>query len=171
MRAISAFKLEAGTSSFCWRALIALRMRVSKSATGSVKLILFSSYRFALVPLGKPVRNVLHERSAFGARIRPSTLHARAGRMLAAERDLFLPGRLGNARDLAPQRQTAEAQAAYAELAQIRPRTPAELAAIVLTSRKLRLPCRLGNMRCSGHLVLTRGRSPFFKSSSSCRAQ
>ena len=50
MRAISIFSFEAGTSSFCWRALTALRIRVNKSATGSVKLILISSYRLALVP-------------------------------------------------------------------------------------------------------------------------
>src|SRR5580698_371310 len=40
MRAISVFSFEAGTSSFWWRARMELRMRVTKSATGSVKLIL-----------------------------------------------------------------------------------------------------------------------------------
>src|SRR5215469_14069773 len=39
MRAISSFSLEAGTSTFCWRERIALRTRVRKSATGSVKFI------------------------------------------------------------------------------------------------------------------------------------
>src|SRR5712692_4551673 len=39
MRAISSFSLEAGTSTFWCRALIALRMRASMSATGSVNLI------------------------------------------------------------------------------------------------------------------------------------
>src|SRR5882757_2931489 len=43
MRAISAFSFEAGTSSFWWRERIALRMRVRKSATGSVKLMLSPS--------------------------------------------------------------------------------------------------------------------------------
>src|ERR1700677_2134736 len=43
MRAISVFSFEAGTSSFWWRARIELRMRVTKSATGSVKLILSPS--------------------------------------------------------------------------------------------------------------------------------
>src|SRR5579883_2996401 len=43
MRAISVFSLEAGTSSFWWRARIALRRRVRKSATGSVKLIVSPS--------------------------------------------------------------------------------------------------------------------------------
>src|SRR5581483_10179186 len=41
MRAISTFSLEEGTSTFCWRVARALRIRVKKSATGSVKLILF----------------------------------------------------------------------------------------------------------------------------------
>src|SRR6185312_3016369 len=39
MRAISLFSLEAGTSSFWWRARIELRIRVRKSATGSVRFI------------------------------------------------------------------------------------------------------------------------------------
>src|SRR5438309_5752966 len=39
IRAISSFSLEEGTSSFCWCARIALRTRVRKSATGSVKFI------------------------------------------------------------------------------------------------------------------------------------
>src|SRR5579864_9122395 len=40
MRAISAFSLEAGTSTFGWRAWIALRTRVSMSAMGSVVIVL-----------------------------------------------------------------------------------------------------------------------------------
>src|ERR1039458_3254064 len=40
MRAISAFSLEAGTSTFGWRAWIALRTRVSMSAIGSLVIIL-----------------------------------------------------------------------------------------------------------------------------------
>src|SRR5690242_8328517 len=40
MRAISSFSLETGTSTFWCRAPIALRMRASKSATGSVNLIM-----------------------------------------------------------------------------------------------------------------------------------
>src|SRR5580704_13337625 len=51
MRAISTFSLEAGTSTFWWRARIALRMRVSMSATGSVKFIVcFSSAARLLRP-------------------------------------------------------------------------------------------------------------------------
>src|ERR1039457_1928103 len=40
MRAISAFSLEAGTSTFGWRDWIALRTRVSMSAIGSLVIIL-----------------------------------------------------------------------------------------------------------------------------------
>src|ERR1035438_5178380 len=40
MRAISAFSLDAGTSTFGWRAWIALRTRVSMSAIGSLVIVL-----------------------------------------------------------------------------------------------------------------------------------
>src|ERR1700684_2157052 len=50
MRAISVFSFEAGTSSFWWRARMELRMRVTKSDTGSVKLIL--SPPFCYLPAG-----------------------------------------------------------------------------------------------------------------------
>src|SRR5450755_3155770 len=51
MRAISTFSLEAGISTFWWRARIALRIRVSMSATGSVKFIVcFSSAARLLRP-------------------------------------------------------------------------------------------------------------------------
>src|ERR1700748_3617430 len=42
MRAISSFSFEAGTSTFWCRARIALRIRVSMSATGSVNFIVIS---------------------------------------------------------------------------------------------------------------------------------
>src|SRR5580704_523464 len=50
MRAISSFSLEAGISTFWWRALIALRMRVSMSATGSVNLIVLLLLRCPFAP-------------------------------------------------------------------------------------------------------------------------
>src|SRR5664280_1014697 len=43
MRAISTLSLECGTSTFWCRALMALRTRVKKSETGSVKLMLYIS--------------------------------------------------------------------------------------------------------------------------------
>src|ERR1035438_9688671 len=50
MRAISAFSLEAGTSTFGWRAWIALRTRVSMSAMGSLVIVLL--YQLALITPG-----------------------------------------------------------------------------------------------------------------------
>src|SRR5262249_25093639 len=102
MRAISVFRLEAGTSTFCCRALIALRMRASMSATGSVNFIRFASpcplswvsHLFAC-----PVLNFAH--------------FASLGRGLSS------PGRLRNAGYLPAQRQPAEAQPADTKLAQI----------------------------------------------------
>src|SRR5664279_94721 len=52
MRAISAFSLEAGTSTFGWRAWIALRTRVSMSAIGSLVIVLLLLYQLALVTPG-----------------------------------------------------------------------------------------------------------------------
>src|SRR5271163_1735462 len=112
MRAISVFSFEAGTSSFWWRARMELRMRVTKSATGSVKLILSPPF---------PVRSGLRQAAE------------PAGMLL-----LQLPTRFDNTGDLAPKRQLAEAQAAKAELAQVGARPAAKLAAIVLAAGKLR---------------------------------
>jgi hypothetical protein len=58
----------------------------------------------------------------------------------------FSPGRLGNPGDLAPQRQSAETQAADAELAQVSARTSAQLAAVVLPGRELGFLQRLGSV-------------------------
>src|ERR1700733_214931 len=76
---------------------------------------------------------------------------------------VHLPRRLRNSRNLAPQCQSPEAQSADAELAEIGPRTPANLAAIVLARRKLRkfpvarfslaLRAILDSFCCSCHLA------------------
>ena len=60
-----------------------------------------------------------------------------------------LPARLDDARNLSLECQLAEAQAADAELAQVAARPSAELAAVVLPARKLRL-ARVFNSFCSG---------------------
>src|SRR5438270_5759066 len=114
MRAISSFSREAGTSSFWWRALCALRMRVIKSATGSVKLICHSFY---CSPAGSGLRH--------------------AGRNPLAQS--HLPGRLCHPGYLTFQCQPAKTQAAQAELAHECPRAPAQLAAALLPGGKLRL--------------------------------
>src|SRR5215472_11064740 len=158
MRAISSFNLESGTSTFWWRALIALRTRVRKSATGSVKLMLcFSSYRrpFAFVS-GSPVMR--------SARIRVGERTSRDVLSSAFQCDRAAPGPLSvpfhlpralrNSRNFSLERQTAEAQTADAELAQIGPRTSANLAAVLGARGELGFLVRLGNFACCSHLVL-----------------
>src|SRR6266404_2114195 len=114
MRAISSFNFEAGTSILGWRALCALRMRAKKSATGSVKLMFELLLYFFLAG---------------------STLKSfHAGNLQSG-----LPGRLGDARDLALQCQSAETQPAHAELPHECPRTSAQFAAALLPRGKLRL--------------------------------
>src|ERR1035437_4090933 len=70
MRAISAFSLEAGTSTFGWRAWIALRTRVSMSAIGSLVIILL--LHFLPASLGH-TRNLAIEGELAQERAGPST--------------------------------------------------------------------------------------------------
>src|SRR5258708_40347557 len=120
MRAISSFSLEAGTSTFWCRARIALRIRASMSATGSVKFI-------ALLLLG-------HSFSPFQRRT--SNGPCSAGSLA---RVVVLPRRFRNAGNFTAQCQPAETQAAESELAQIPTRTSADLAAVMPARRKLEL--------------------------------
>src|SRR5262245_17804575 len=90
----SSFRFEAGHSTFSCRARTAVRMRVSRSAIGSV---------MDDIP------------------------------------DLSLPARLGDARDHPPVRHLAQADPAEAELAEIAPRPPADVAALVGAHGELRL--------------------------------
>jgi len=64
-----------------------------------------------------------------------------------------LPAGLDDARNLALERKTAEAQAADTELAQKRARTAAELAAVVLAGLELRF-ASVFDALCSGCHVL-----------------
>src|SRR5690242_3434143 len=144
MRAISAFSFEAGTSSFWWRARIALRIRARKSATGSVKLMLSPSSSVRSGPEWSSPENQ-RRWSSLAVLCTPKTFNVAVGR---------LPGRLHNARNLAAQRETAETQTAHAEFAQEPARAAAQLAAVVLARGKLRLSCVLDSF-CSGrHLVV-----------------
>ena len=143
MRAISTFSREAGTSTFWCRACSALRTLVSISATGSVNLIVCFSSRHPFAPRSaENLRQLLlrchPERNAFclAKDLRPA---------------MPLPRRLRDARNLAAQRQPAEAQAAQAELAQISARTSANLAAVVSARGKFR-----------SLLLLLRANSNFF---------
>src|SRR5438270_9528809 len=133
MRAISSFSFEAGTSIFWWRALCALRMRAKKSATGSVKLM------FELLLYSFSWRDQLSRASA------PGTCN------FVYHLRLALPGRLGDARDLALQCQSAETQPAHAELPHECPRTSAQFAAAFLPRGKLRFLCQLSESCFCSH--------------------
>src|ERR1700748_3501417 len=109
MRAISAFSFEAGTSSFWWRERIALRMRARKSATGSVKLMLSPS---SSVRSGLYIDQAREPAKMVWLGVRGTS------RMFKMRRASSLPGGLHDAGDLAAQRESAEAQAADAKLAQ-----------------------------------------------------
>src|ERR1039458_9050020 len=94
MRAISTLSLEWGTSTFCWRALMALRTRVKKSETGSVKLMLYFSSK----------------RHPLASRALAPALDRRCGKNLRRRTCLFaqLPTRLRDPGNLAPQGQISE---------------------------------------------------------------
>jgi hypothetical protein len=62
---------------------------------------------------------------------------------------LYLPAGLNHSGNFSPQRQLAEAQAAKAELAQVRSGPAADLAAIVLAAGKLRLAGVFNSFCCS----------------------
>src|ERR1700726_2157674 len=127
MRAISSFSLEAGISTFWCRALIALRIRVKISATGSGNLMRsFSS----IARLLRPFLLCAEEPAATSCNCTVQ------GTAQPAPLPL-LPRRFRNSGNLSPQRQAPETQAAQAELAQISARTSANLAAVVLARGKL----------------------------------
>src|SRR5271157_3007150 len=165
MRAVSTFNLERGTSTFWCRALIALRTRVRKSATGSVKLMLaISSNRRPFAFLSRT-----RSRGPFPRRLRACRGKERTSRdaltsafglacaeTRAADRPVpaVLPGRLRNPGNFSLKRQPAETQAANAELPQKRPRPPADVAAVVLPAGELRFLVRLGDTGCLSHRFL-----------------
>jgi len=87
--------------------------------------------------------------------------------MLTAGAECLLPGRLRDAWNLAAKSQPAETQAADAELAQVRSRASAQLAAVVPARGKLGrcrfaaarllklfLDLRVLNSFCCGHAIL-----------------
>src|SRR5262245_49848477 len=129
--AIEAFIRDAGMSTRRCRACWALRMRVSMSAMGSVIDIL------AYSSSSRPARGAPERRS-------PPT----RGR---GDRRDSLPARLDDARNLAPQSQLAEADAAHPEVPQEGPRPPTAVAAVVLPHFELRLLPRLGDERFGRH--------------------
>src|SRR2546423_11195630 len=149
MRAISSFNREAGTSTFWCRAWSAFRTRVSISATGSVSLILASPPAArSLHVCGEPAAAcyfnlaLLSSCCSQGLVILSGAVY-RLGSIRFSHRSetrVSLPGRLRNSRNLPAQCQLPEAKPADPELPQEAPRTPAELAAVMLARGKLGLP-------------------------------
>src|SRR5271157_4342988 len=136
MRAISAFSLEAGTSTFGWRAWIALRTRVSMSAMGSLVISLLGGRGPGARGQGKNRRAKRDLSPTSGPR---------------SPAPCLLPARLDHAWNLAVQRELAETQAADAEFAQKGARAPAAPAAVAVPGRQLgnsRLVLGLGQLGC-----------------------
>src|ERR1041384_5424416 len=106
MRAISSFSFDAGMSTRECLAAIALRIRVSMSAIGSV---------ITQTPKTGVGCWVL------GAGAKPSGQHLEP----KTQNPSLLPARLDDARNLPLERQLAEADAAQLELAQVAAGTPA----------------------------------------------
>src|SRR3954452_24034100 len=128
-----------------WYALLALRMRVSMSAIGSVIVM-------GLVPFLAVVPGGLR-RLVFGEL---RDLYGSSGRTRRSEpQDPYrsLPARLGHARQLAAVRHLPETDAAQAERAEHRTGPAAALAAGVTADAELRLPVRLGDQGLLSHTV------------------
>src|ERR1017187_5172637 len=158
MRAISTFSLECGTSTFWCRALMALRTRVKKSETGSVKLMLYISSNRRSLAFARTVR--ASASSTLGKEPAPTDYLTTLHQLLATA----LPTRLHDPGNLALQGQTTEAQTADTELAQKGARTSADMAAIVLPDREFGLLVRLGNTGCLRHCFLYALRLSLFAS-------
>src|SRR5579872_7251915 len=140
MRAISSFSLEAGTSTFWCRARIALRIRASISATGSVKFIFYFSSNHPFSPPQRRTSDGL-QRQTSGAPLVPwcpILNFAHFAKFRVGRRNQNLPGSLSHSRNLPAQRQPTEAQSAQPKLPQIRPWTSANLAAVMPPGRELR---------------------------------
>src|SRR5215469_6916981 len=134
-----------------------LRIRVRKSATGSVRFIHSPS---------SPVRSRVFARTSGDVCYR-YCIQTSASKAVARMRSLgvrtpakgrtwsgtsILPARLHNARNFSLKGERAEAEAADAELTKESTRAAAELAAIVLPGLKLRLPCIFYALCSSCHI-------------------
>src|SRR3989304_8989837 len=121
---------EAGMSTRACSARFALRIRVNMSAMGSVMLM--------------------------RAPRRRSTRPPRPGRGGVGARRGDLPGGLDDARDLPPEGQHPEADAAHLEAPEVAPRAPADPAAMVLPDLELRLPLRFQDQGLLRHAAPVR---------------
>src|SRR5688572_5220333 len=137
MRAISTLSRDDGISTRACRAMVALRMRDSMSAIGSV-INLDSSCQLPVPSYQFPVIR------GFGSVL--------SGWKLAPGNwKLLLPATLRHPCDVALERQLAEAEAAESELAQVGTRPAASLAAVAEPDLVLRDLGFLGDLRSRGH--------------------
>src|SRR5581483_4681580 len=120
-------------------------MRVNMSATGSVNLILCFSSNCPFAPSHRRTRGSCSACSNRAVVHQP--------RPKKTTNDHLLPGRLRHAWNFSPQGKPAETQAADAELADVRARPSADLAAVVLARGELRLSRVLNSFCCSRHLA------------------
>src|ERR687896_419983 len=130
MRAISRFTLDEGSVSSLWRAALALRMRVSMSAIGSVTFIVLGSVSSAVVRS----RRVRVTPAADGADRREAAAGVRCGP--------GLPARLGHARKQPIEGALPEADTAHREAPHVAARAAADLTAVVLPDPEARCALR-----------------------------
>src|SRR5581483_245476 len=126
--------------------------RASISATGSVNLIVL------LLLIARLLRFQLADRRTCGDLLaQPQGLNPVWPGPLRHDKNVpfQLPGRLRDARNFSPQRESTEAQAANAELAQVGARTSANLAAVVLARGELGFLRVLNSFRCRCHLAFS----------------
>src|SRR5260221_6570493 len=147
MRAISIFMRLDGIITFSWRAVVALRIRVSMSATGS----------FTVTPrLGRAFGSIT--RRGRGASVAPSGRAKRgagcAGVVVVVTSDVIRsPTALRHAGELADERALAEADPAQTELAHVPAGPAAHLAAVVPLGLELRGLLRLEDQAQLRHLA------------------
>src|SRR4051812_25531971 len=142
-----------------WRAIPALRMRVSMSAMGSAMNGIGSL--LLLYPTGFSAGDRRCQRWSQRWWSRPPHQGASphlvrdpAGRLLPVQPTLRLETRLGDAWQTPGGRQLAEANPASAELPHVGARPAADLAPVIIANRVLRGPRGLRDHRLLGHLPL-----------------
>src|SRR5437899_10226986 len=125
MRAISALMRDAGMSTRVCLAITALRIRASMSAIGSV-ITPNPQTQLGIWRISELVNSPVH-------------------------RFANSPTTLGHSRDVAFQRQLAEAQAAQRELAHVGPRPSAQMAPVAQANLVFRRFVLFRDLRCCGH--------------------
>src|SRR5688500_10285425 len=145
MRAISTFRRDDGMSTRLCRAIVALRMRASMSAIGSVMCL---RSQLSVSSCQSPVPSLIA--------VRPAGVH---GKLEARNWKLQLPAALGHAGDVPFERQLAEAEPAQRELPEEGARAAAPLTAVPQADLELRRLGFFGDRKStrlnSSHLVIS----------------